>query len=104
MQNPGPELDKLPQEDEEIAKDLDTEDGQMAEVEGDVAPPLPPLELASMSFSLIASTPSPLVRNIFGWHDAVGRNLSYLKVYLSVQGDHSGCLLGVVDINTKFAF
>ena len=75
MQNPRPEPDKLPQEDQEVAKDLDTDDGQvMAEVELE-APPLPPLELASMSLSLIASTPSPLVRNIFGWHDSVGRKL-----------------------------
>ena len=65
MQNPGPAPEKFPQEDQEIAKDLDTDDGQMAEAELE-APPLPPLELASMSLSLIASTPSPLVRNDFG--------------------------------------
>ena len=58
--------EKPPQEDEEVAEDHDTDHVQMAEVE-DEAQPLPPLELASMSLSLIASTPSPLVRNFVAY-------------------------------------
>ena len=58
--------EKPPQEDEDIAKDPDTDHGQMGEVEGE-APPLPPLELASMSLSLIASTPSPPVRHFVAY-------------------------------------
>ena len=66
LQNPSPEEAKAPHEDEETAKDLDRDDGQMeegAEIRSEVAPP-PPLDPASMSLSLIASTPSPLVRNL----------------------------------------
>ena len=58
--------EKPPQEDEDIAKDPDTDHGQMGEVEGE-APSLPPLELASMSLSLIASTPSPPVRHFVAY-------------------------------------
>ena len=66
-QNPSlAEEAKAPHEDEETAKDLDGDLSQMeegAEIGSEVPPP-PPLDPASMSLSLIASTPSPLVRNL----------------------------------------
>ena len=67
-QNPSrAEEAKAPHEDGETAKDLDGDLSQMeegAELESEVVPPPPPLDPASMSLSLIASTPSPLVRNL----------------------------------------
>ena len=63
LQNPVSIPEKALQEDEKV-EDPDTDDGPLAEVEGEEGPPLPPLQLASMSVSLLASTPSPLVRNL----------------------------------------
>ena len=66
---PRAEEAKAPHEHEVTSKDLDA-DGDLsqmeegAELESEVVPPPPPLDPASMSLSLIASTPSPLVRNL----------------------------------------
>ena len=48
-----------PEDEEETAKDLDGDLSQM-----EIGSEVPPLDPASMSLSLIASTPSPLVRNL----------------------------------------